>query len=491
MLLLEKIYLMIMNTQYEEIIDPDEIVKQLKDSKFQESQDITKLSRFYAIFIASIQSGLSFLIEILPRTIVYLILANINKSDLIASIGLGNILIKSISQGIQIEISIGLETLVAQAFGAQEFELCGHLFYRALFLSTFIMIPTIFLHYYSIIFYQMIVKDVEIIENAWIYTKYMLFAIWLNSLYIQTKVFLNGQNIYNYQLYSQCASSLINVFFQYLFIVNLNYDILGVVYAQTISEFCGIGILIYFIIKTECSKITLVYFKIKETILKCFSFFIAAFPIGSIVWIEMLCFQTYTIQAGYLSTAQFTSFIILFTLGLIAYSFSLGIEIAVVTFVGNEMGRKNVNQAKNLSFACFIIFFLFLLGLIMIILLFRKQLSSMITDESEIQFYIEITLPYFCVMILFDGLQTVLSGLVRAIGKAKYAFLYFILCYIFVGNFVIYYLVNWKQFDVRRVWIGISLGSFVYCVIQIINITWNDWRDLLENIHLQINDLKK
>lgn len=52
------------------------------------------------ISIASIQTGLSGLIEILPRTFVYLLLANINKADLIASIGLANILIRSLSQGI-------------------------------------------------------------------------------------------------------------------------------------------------------------------------------------------------------------------------------------------------------------------------------------------------------------------------------------------------------------------------------------------------------
>ncbi|KAM3133463.1 hypothetical protein pb186bvf_014467 [Paramecium bursaria] len=475
-----------MNTQYEEIIDHEE-----KLEKYQENINAGTKSYILRISIASLQTGLSGLIEILPRTFLYLLLANINKAHLVASIGLANILIRSLSQGIQIGISHGLQTLVAQAYGAQEFQLCGHLYYRALFLSTFIMIPFFFLHLYSINFYSMIVEDQQIINDAWIYSKYMLLAIWLNAIYIQTKVFLNGQNIYNYQLYTQCASSMINIMLQYFFIVRFGFDILGVVYAQTISEFSSIVILWCFIIYTECSKMTLVYFQIKETILKCFSFLMAAFPIGSIVWIEMQCFQIYALQASYLSTPQFTSYILLLTVNSIAYQFSLGIAISAATFVGNEMGRKNIKEAKYLSYACFIIFFLFQLSLIIIILIYRKQLSYLITDDQEIQFFIELTLPYLCVMMLFDELQTVLSGLVKAIGKAKYAFQFFIFCYIFVGNLAAYYLINQIQFDVRGVWIGISIGSFVYDIIQIINIAWNDWKDLIEDIHLSINDLKK
>ncbi|KAM3133467.1 hypothetical protein pb186bvf_014471 [Paramecium bursaria] len=452
-----------MNSQYEEIIDQEDVIQKQLEITF---QDRNKGSRFLTISIASIQTGLSFLIEILPSSIVYLILANINKANLIASIGLGNIFIKSLSQGIQVGISFGLETLVSQAFGAKEYDLCGHLYYRALFLSTFIMLPMILLHIYSLIFFQIIIEDTQIIYNAWIYTKYMLFAIWLNAIYIQTK------------LYTQCAGCIINVFFQYLLIVRLDFDIFGVIYAQTIAELCSIMILWSFMIYTECSKITLVYFQIKEIILKCFTFLMTAFPIGSIVWIEMLCFQTYALQASYLSTTQFTTFIILINVSFIAYQFSLGIAIAAATFVGNEMGRKNVNEAQHLSFVCITIVSVFQLTLIIIILLNRKLISTMISDDTEIQFYLENTLPYVCVMILVDGLQAVLSGLVRAVGRAKYAFLTFIFCYIFVGNLIAYYLVHWKQFDVRGVWIGISIGSMVYDIIQIINITWNDWRDL-------------
>ena len=64
------------------------------------------------------------------------------------------------------------------------------------------------------------------------------------------------------------------------------FDIKGVVYAQTTAEFCSIVILFCFIIYTECSKITLLSCQIKETVFKSFSFFMAAFSIGSMTWIE-------------------------------------------------------------------------------------------------------------------------------------------------------------------------------------------------------------
>ena len=82
-----------MNKQYEEIIDKEEIHEKHQEN----SSNILIKSHFFKISIASMQTGLSGLIEILPRTFLYLLLANINKADLIASIGLANILIRSLS----------------------------------------------------------------------------------------------------------------------------------------------------------------------------------------------------------------------------------------------------------------------------------------------------------------------------------------------------------------------------------------------------------
>lgn len=85
-----------------------------------------------------------------------------------------------------------------------------------------------------------------------------------------------------------------------------------------------------------------------------------------------------------MSTKEFTTFIILLNVILISYSFSLGIGIAAATFVGNEMGRKNIDEAKKLCLSSLIIDVVFQSSLIVLIILYKRPLSIMITDDSEI-----------------------------------------------------------------------------------------------------------
>lgn len=62
----------------------------------------------------------------------------------------------------------------------------------------------------------------------------------------------------------------------------------------------------------------------------------------------------------------------------------MGISIAAATFVGNEMGKKNVKKAKQYSIISLMIVSLFLILYITCVLLSNKQLAQIFSKDNNI-----------------------------------------------------------------------------------------------------------
>ncbi|KAM3144718.1 hypothetical protein pb186bvf_003027 [Paramecium bursaria] len=439
------------------------------------------------IIIASLQTGLAFFVEFLPNTATVYFLGQTENETWISGFGLGFMWGQAFGFGLLQGISCGLETLVSQAYGAKMYDLCGKLYHRALFISTVLLIPISLLMVLSGPILSLINSDTEITDATWAYTRLLMPCIWLNGVFVNTKVFLNGQNIYNYQLYTQCISCLINIGLNYLFISVLDMGLMGCVITRTISELINNIILWNFIYFTKCVELTLIPFRLAN-LRNSIKFLLTALPIGSIIWIEVMCFEVFTLQASFLDKSEFSANVIMANFLYIAYQFTLGISIAATTFVGNEMGRRNVKQAKKYSISSILVMMAYVISLITGLLIMGRHFGQFFSQNEKIIDHITTVLPFMCIMIFTDGFQGVLSGLVRGVGRAQFAFLSFIVCYLLIGNTVAFTLIHFGGLGLSGVWIGMFTGSAVYDEYQIFNLFWYDWNVLLEDIHKKITD---
>lgn len=124
-------------------------------------------------------------------------------------------------------------------------------------------------------------------------TKGLIPSILINGLYNQTKGFLNGQNVYNLSLITQCTSASLHILWCYLFIYELDMGLLGVILARTATEtinLCLIWLLIAYskVCRHTLSKCT------KESLVGWFSFLKVAIPIGLLLWLEWLSYEMYS-----------------------------------------------------------------------------------------------------------------------------------------------------------------------------------------------------
>jgi len=72
-------------------------------------------------------------------------LGRLNKADLLAGVGVGNMVINFVGMSTIIGFNGALETLVSQAYGAENMQLCGVYLNRARFVLCLVYIPIIFI----------------------------------------------------------------------------------------------------------------------------------------------------------------------------------------------------------------------------------------------------------------------------------------------------------------------------------------------------------
>lgn len=77
--------------------------------------------------------------------------------------------------------------------------------------------------------------------------------------------------------------------------------------------------------------------------------------------------------------------------------------------------------------------------------------------------------------IILDGVQAILSGLVRAIGRERLASVGFIICYLVIGEILGYVFCYNLGWELEGLWLGIIVGAFLYDLIQIGNMLWKSW----------------
>jgi MATE family multidrug resistance protein len=72
-----------------------------------------------------------------------------------------------------------------------------------------------------------------------------------------------------------------------------------------------------------------------------------AIPIGSLLWLEWLCYEFYSLQASFMNDAYMGANVIMSNFASLYYQFAYGISIAATTYVGGKMGSKDPKTAKK------------------------------------------------------------------------------------------------------------------------------------------------
>ncbi|CAK65270.1 unnamed protein product (macronuclear) [Paramecium tetraurelia] len=441
------------------------------------------------LIFPSLLTAFSFILGYFPNTIsIYFIEYKEQDSVLVGALGLGILITQAVGMGLLNGIATGLETLVSQAYGGNQFELCAKLYYRSLFVCTLFMIPISLFLFFSTQWMSLINSNEQLVNEAGKFNKYMILGVYLDAIFVNTKVFLNGQNIYNYQFFTQLISCVFFFGMSYYFIVQQGMGIIGCSLGWTCFEIANNILLFAFIFATKCCDATLFRFKISY-LHNTIKFLKEAIPIGSILLLEWISYDIYLIIVSYLDESSISAHVLMGNFASFIYQFSYGISIASTTFIGNEMGRKDTVMAKSYAKATFLIAIIFLVITLGFFSIFGKQLIEKVSHDKAVVEEIQSIMYLLTFFIFIDGLQAIISGLVRAVGREASASFTFIFCYLILGEAVGYLFCYTLDFKLTGIWIGMTVGSLTYDIIQFINLIWKNWNEQAELIEKKITSL--
>lgn len=259
------------------------------------------------------------------------------------SIGFANITGYSVISG----LSMGMEPICGQAYGAKQMKLLGLTLQRTVLLLLSCSVPISFswLNMRRILLWCG--QDEEISAVA---QNFLLFAIpdlFLLSLLHPLRVYLRTQNITLPVTYSTAVSVLLHVPLNFLFVVKLEMGVAGVAIAMVLTNLNLVVLLSSFVYFTSVHSDTWVPLTMDS--LKGWSSLLSlAIPTCVSVCLEWWWYEFMIILCGLLANPRATvaSMGILIQTTALVYVFPSSLSLGVSTRISNELGAKRPAKAR-------------------------------------------------------------------------------------------------------------------------------------------------
>lgn len=172
----------------------------------------------------------------LTHTINAVYAAKLEEPSMLAGFGLGYSLVSCMTLAIIVGMNGALETLVAQAFGAGQLELCGVYLNRGRLINTVIFIPLSVLLCFAGPVLKATGQDEEVIEYAMIYVLVNLPGVYLDGMFDLTKRFLNCCRATWIPMLAQIVATVLHIFWCHVFVVHMEWGIAGIGLALTVTN---------------------------------------------------------------------------------------------------------------------------------------------------------------------------------------------------------------------------------------------------------------
>ncbi|KAE8717195.1 hypothetical protein F3Y22_tig00110057pilonHSYRG00192 [Hibiscus syriacus] len=388
------------------------------------------------------------------------------------AIGFANITGYSVLSG----LSMGMEPICGQAFGAKRYKILGLAMQKMilLLLSTSIIIASLWLNMKNILL--LFRQDVNIANEARVYILYSLPDLVAQSVLHPLRAYLRTQSI---TLPLTCCSAvaiLLHIPINYLLVSVLNLGIKGVALGSVWTNINLVALLIIYV------KISGVYKKtwdgISSECLKGWKYLLElSIPSCFSVCLEWWWYEIMILLCGLLLNPQATiaSMGILIQTTSLIYIFPSSLSFGVSTRVGNELGADNPNKAKlaaiiGLSSS-------WVLGILASVfaILVRKKWATMFTEDPKIIALTTMVLPILGLCELGNCPQTTVCGVLRGTARPKLGAKINLRCFYLIGMPIALCLSFFAGFDFKGLWVGLVFAQGSCMVAMLFTVARTDW----------------
>jgi multidrug resistance protein, MATE family len=365
---------------------------------------------------------------------------------------------------------IGLDTLVAQAFGAGKREDCHRSLVNGIYLSIvmtpFLMAPVWFFGPLL----QTLHIDPAVARLAVPYMKALAIGLFPLMLYFAVRRCIQAMNMVRPVAFALVTANLINLLFNWVLIYGKwGAPAMGVVgsgWSTALARLYMAIVLVGYLLwydrrhRTELLKtpVNIDFTRIRQLI-------ILGLPAATQITLEISVFALTAALIGRLGAVPLAAHQIALNTVALTYMVPLGISSAAAVRVGQAIGRKDPAGAADAGGTAIFIGAFFMALCSVALLVFPRPIARMYTPDEAVIHTTIILLAAGAAFQLFDGLQTVATGALRGAGDTRTPMLCHFTAYWIIGLPLGAWLCFRRHWGAFGLWAGLSLALILIGIV--------------------------
>ncbi|KAL0490450.1 hypothetical protein AKO1_009544, partial [Acrasis kona] len=393
------------------------------------------------------------------------------------------------------------DTLISQAYGAKNYRVVRVVLQRAIFIAICLCIPLCVVFIFCEPMYRMLTdeKEPRVAQFASLFTYLLLPGIIPFVLYRIFSSYMVCQNKVNYPMTIGVFANIINILLNLLLVSGIGYKSLGFTGAAigtSISRYsllfmCFVALYIISKKRVENSVSEVQtendsffsFEKIKSTFKEILQWRgMKEFISLAIPAVLMFVFEAWGFQANVLMAAKKgdkiqSAHYIVSQLTVLSFMIPLALSSATSVRVGQRLGGDDPSGAR---FVCYLgisssVIVTVINGAIMIAL--RSLVTYIFIDDDFVKEEAEKIIPVAAVYVITDGMQAVMSGILRGLGRQRIGAVACFVSYYAIGIPSSLLLTFYFDWGLMGIWVGMAFGvtavSLVMLPYIIFGIDWN------------------
>jgi len=253
---------------------------------------------------------------------------------MLAGVGLGTIMVHIVCLQPIMGMNGAAETLVSQAYGANQLRQCGVYLNRGRLINTVLFIPLVVIICFSRPILTAFGQDPEVIDHAMTYITVCIPSVYFQIMFDLKKRFLNCMTYSWVPMLAQTGGTILHVLWCYILVVHLDLQVVGLGLATAITN---VGIFLMITIYAHCIP------KIKESLF-CFDdsawsgwgeYFKLGVPSTVMICAEWWAFEILIFLAGAIGVKEQAAMVIINQITTQTYMVNLGMQESSTALIGN------------------------------------------------------------------------------------------------------------------------------------------------------------
>jgi MATE family multidrug resistance protein len=390
----------------------------------------------------------------------------------IGAVGLASMLFFAVTV-FAMGLLLGLDPLVAQAYGAGRLDECHRWLIDGMWLSLAVSVPTVSVGYVMKVTIGSWGFPADVVELVRPYLGVLIWSLPPLLLYVAFRRYLQAMHLVRPVMIALVSANIVNAGFNWILIFgHFGAPALGVrgsAVETLLARIYMAAFLLFTIVRHEARVVP----RLRDTPMRIDAarlrrLFLLGLPAAGQMVFEVGVFAAATALAARVSADALAAHQIALNMAAFTFMVPFGIASAAAVRVGNAVGRKDPRGAMRSGWTAIAMGAAFMTAAAAVFLVAPGMLIRAFTDDPAV-IDIGVTLLFVAAVFqLFDGLQGVTTGALRGLADTHTAMLWNLAGHWLIGLPFGYMLCFHRGYGVAGLWWGLSTGLIICGVALIV-----------------------